>query len=252
MLCGFQKDRWERANGVQMGTFIIAVIGSVVAGAIVILGRRYWSAIRFVLSNRRQKSKFFDRLIEHGVDNFYFSRSDFRKYRDGDTLESYLQNATRTVKIIALWMAESIEMEGIISGLEKILQKDDFRLMKIAVINPDSEIVGPLSRLLDIPEDEVKAKIRKSIESLCNLKQRLKTSVKEKFQVRVYDALPIASVIMIDDGEENGRIQFDFKIYRTPRVKSFGFELRNTGNVFYQLCKDRYNLLLSESEEFSP
>jgi hypothetical protein len=234
-----------------MGTFIIAVIGSVVAGVIVILGRRYWRTIRIILSNRRQKRMFFDRLIEHGVNNFYFSRSDFRKYRDGDTLEAYLQNAKRTVKIIALWLAESIEMEGLISGLEKILQKDDFRIMKIAVINPDSEIVGPLSRLLDIPEGDVKSKIRKSIESLCNLKKRLKTSVTERLQVRVYDTLPIASVIMLDDGEENGRIQFDFKIYRTPRVKSFGFELRNTGNVFYQLCKEKYNLLLSESEEFS-
>lgn len=231
--------------------FILGVVSSIVATIIVAIYLNYKGVISLTLEKYKHKRLFFDRLVETGITNFYFSRKDFTRYRHGDTLGAYLKNATRTIKIIGLWMAESIEMEGIIEELRRILENDDFLLLEIAIVDPNSKIIPPLSKFLDTDEKELKARIKGSLESLYDLKVQLREPLKQKFQIKVYDALPIASIIMLDDGEEHGRIQFDFKIYQAPRVNSFGFELRNTGSSFYKLCRERYNILLKNSREFS-
>jgi len=228
---------------------IIGIASSLVAAIIVALYLNYKGIISLTLRKHKYRKLFFNRVIKAGITNFYFSRKDYTRYRDGATLGAYLKNAKRTIKIIGLWMAESIEMEGIIEDLKRILEKDKFSLLEIALIDPNSEIVKPLSEFLGRDEEEVRRRVKASLESLLNMKTLLAEPFKQKFKVEVYTALPVASIIMLDDGEEYGTIQFDFKIYQAPRVNSFGFELKNTGSDFYKLCRNQFNYLLTQSNE---
>jgi hypothetical protein len=64
--------------------------------------------------------------------------------------------------------------------------------------------------------------------------------------------MPVASVIMLDEHTESGRIQLDFKPYKAPRDSSFGLELSGLGNPLYETCRVAWSGLLDRSIPFDP
>ncbi len=81
---------------------------------------------------------------------------------------------------------------------------------------------------------------------------QLSPDEKKRFRIKVYDAIPIASVIMLDSEEKNGRTQIDIKPYKAPRQNSFTFELSGRGHSLYDVCTSAWTKLLDEAEDFDP
>lgn len=94
--------------------------------------------------------------------------------------------------------------------------------------------------------------IQQSLYKLYKARERLSGDERPRFRLKVYDTIPVASVIMLDAGEKNGRVQIDFKAYRAPKYKSFVFEFSGHGNYLYDLCSDAWVGLIEAANDFDP
>lgn len=192
------------------------------------------------------------RIRDSGITNVYTSRDDFAKYREAPKLIDYLNLAEKEIYICAYWMAHGTEMEGIDEKIARLTKPPKKLNINIAIINPKSLYLESLANYLNIDTEEVRQRISKSLKKLFDEKEKLAPDEKARFTIKVYDAFPIASVIMLDPYHSNCRLQFEIKPYKKARHYSFSFELRNEISQLYQLCSEAWLELIKDAEEFNP
>jgi uncharacterized caspase-like protein len=76
------------------------------------------------------------------------------------------------------------------------------------LLNPDSKEVDTQSKIF-FAVDDLKESIHKSIRVLCEEKQKLPPSIREKLIIRLYDSPSKYSIIAIDEGHENAWIKVE-------------------------------------------
>jgi len=192
------------------------------------------------------------RIRDSGITNLYTSRDDFAKYRDAPKLIDYLNLAEKEIYICAYWMAHGTEMEGIHEKIARLTKPPKKLEIKIALINPKSLYIESLAKYLNIDAEEVKQRISKSLIKLVQEKEKLAPDEKSRLTLKVYDAFPIASLIMLDPHYSNCRLQFEIKTYKRARHYSFSFELRNETTQLFQLCSEAWLELINDAEDFNP
>jgi hypothetical protein len=199
-----------------------------------------------------QPTKHFKRMESAGLSNFYVNRDDYTKYRGAPKLLDYLSLAKKSVRVAAYWMSHGIEMEGIANDLAEMVKQPKNLDLAIAIIDPTAPYIHNLASYLSMSPDELTFRAQNSLIRLWQARQNLPEDLKPKFKIKVYSTVPIASVIILDAEETNGRVQIDLKAYKVPRHQSFAFELSGSGNSLYDLCRDAWSRLIKESEDFDP
>jgi len=184
------------------------------------------------------------RIYKAGITNIYESRDDYSKYRNypkvAPKLLDYLKLATKNIYISAYWMAHGTEIEGITHGIIDLVKPPKSLNIVACVINPDSSCIHSISLHLGIPEKQLIERIEASIFKLKKEKDRLSEEEKKRFIIKIYDSLPIASVIMLDYGFESCRMQLEFKPYHVARHYNFSIELSGNDNGLYKLFSDSF------------
>ena len=175
------------------------------------------------------------RLDAFGMTEFFASRADYAKYRPSGSLGDYLATAKHRIDVAGYWMGHGHEAEAIAQSIVARLENTPGMSARIALINPDGPMLGPVAAYLNLEAGEVENRLRASLRSLSDAKAGASASVRTRLSVLVYDDLPLASVILLDYGTPSARAQLDFKLYKRPRAESFSFELR-APSAFYDRC----------------
>ena len=82
---------------------------------------------------------------------------------------------------------------------------------------------------------------------LSRLKQRIPKQAQDRFGIRVHNAIPFGSAIIIDGNTGRGKIQIETKPFKAPLRKSFAFEISNQGhNELFITLRDGYFRLIAE------
>ena len=230
----------------------INVIGSILFTvlAITFAESRGWITIRW----RRFTSgrKLFHRIQEAGIVNFYASRADYTMYRGAPNLADYLRCAKRSIRVAGYWMAHGIEMEGVTAALDELTRASPPRDITIALINPRASYVHALSGYLGLQQEEVVARTKASLSKLWDLREHMTPAQKARFRIKVYETVPIASVILLDAEESYGRLQIEIKPYKSPRTASFALELGDRGHELYDTCANAWLQLIDDSPDMNP
>jgi hypothetical protein len=197
-----------------------------------------------------QPSAVLRRIEGAGISNFYQTRADFALYRSATRLSDYLDSARHTIGFAAYWMAHGIDMEDVASELARLASDTRRVTIVVAVLDPTAAYLESLGDYLGMSAAEIRSRAQYSLFKLHAARERLDTRSKARFRIKVYTAMPIASVILLDAGQPDGRLQIDFKAYKTPRNQSFSFELRGDNKPLYALLKSSSQRLLDESPDF--
>lgn len=199
-----------------------------------------------------QPSDHLRRIEAAGITNFYASRDDYYRYRGAPQLLDYLSLATKSIRIAAYWMSHGIEMEGIAQSLAKMAKPPRNLDITIAIIDPTAPYIPALASFLNMSARELIFRAQLSLSKLWEARENLLPEERTRFKIKVYSSVPIASVIILDAEQPDGRLQLDFKAYKVPRHFSFAFELRNRGRYLFDLCRDAWTRLLDEAEDLDP
>jgi hypothetical protein len=221
-------------------SLIINIITTIVVAALVsfsILGKE-WIAIQL------GRYKFNKRIYKAGITNIYESRDDYTKYRNyprvAPKLIDYLALAEKNIFISAYWMAHGTEIEGIAEEIFSLVRPPKNLNITVSVINPRSTCISAVALHLGIEDSQLVDRIDASIMKLKQEKNRLSEEEKKKLVIKTYDSLPVASVIILDYGYDNGRMQIEFKPYHVARHYNFSIELSGKDKGLYKLFSHSY------------
>lgn len=230
----------------------IGVLGSTLAA--IIVSALAWSRGIIFFSWSALKSSYLlqKRLKQAGFSNFYASRLDYAKYRGAPRLVDYLSMAKHRIDVAGYWMAHGNEAEGIANEIAHFVQSARSMEVTISIINPKSSYIDALAGYLNLTSEELLIRIRSTLFNLNQARNRLSEDEKKRFILKVYNTIPIASVIILDGDTSDSRIQLDFKPYKTPRFYSFSIELIGPGKELYDLCYRAWSQLIEDAEIFDP
>ncbi|MCD5401139.1 nucleotide-binding protein [candidate division NPL-UPA2 bacterium] len=188
-------------------------------------------------------------IVEAGVTAFYQSRKDYGKYRaDTATIDSYIATANHSLHMVSINLMTGIPFDDMCSVLEKKLKQNNTFSVCLSLLNPlKNELIAVISSVLNMKPEKLAKTIEDSLSNLFNLKQKLSMQEQDRFEIKVHNALPFGSAIIIDGDTEKGKIQIETKPYKASLRKSFAFEISNKGNnELYITLRDCYFRLIKE------
>jgi hypothetical protein len=183
-----------------------------------------------------------------GLSAFYASRDDYAKYRaDAMSIDQYIDTAKKTLKMVSVSLLTAIQFDGVLHVLKSRLEtQEDFRVV-ISLLNPyRDELYIALAPFFNESCRTLKNKTKESLKALYNLKSGLRKGVGERFEIRVHNAIPFGSAIMLDEDAIGGRIQIEVKPYKEGWRKSFAYEIENDGGVFFATIRRSYMRLIED------
>jgi hypothetical protein len=149
-------------------------------------------------------------------------------------------------------MANGVEMEGIVGGLIEMVRPPKRLKVTIGIIDPGAMYVAALASYFDLTEKELTLRMESALQKLWSEREKLSAEERARFRIKVYSAIPVASVIILDAHLPTGRVQLDIKAYKVPRHDSFAFELAGPEAPLYIRCRDAWLRLLEDSPDFTP
>lgn len=87
---------------------------------------------------------------------------------------------------------------------------------------------------------------RVALKRLQALKDSLKEDQQKRFIIKMHNALPFGSAIILDCNHEQGRVQIETKPYKVHMRESFAFEFLNNGGQFYKTIVSSYFSLIED------
>ena len=196
------------------------------------------------LTRRRQHVS--AELIEAaGLSGFYPSRA-YYSHRDGaSSIDRYIATARQSLVMVSINLMTGIPFDGMLDVLEKKLETRDPKFTAtISLLNPLCEpVIRSVAPVLDLAPDELSRLTTQSATKLLRFRRALSGTAQGRLHLRLHDAVPFGSAIMLDHREPDGRIQIETKAYKAPVRKSFAFEVMRTAGE-----DELYGTLLSAYE----
>ena len=193
-----------------------------------------------------------DQLIEAtGLTAFYPSRK-YYKYRKGaESIDSYINTAKKSVIMVSINLMTGVPFDGVCDCLKKKLENSENNFSAIiSLLNPEkSNLIFSISPALPETQEELSNSINSTLERLIKLRESLQTNAKQRFDIRVHEALPFGSAIIIDHEEDFGRIQIETKPYKAKLNESFAFEVCPFGDsIFFNSLVTGYMKLIEDGQ----
>lgn len=149
-------------------------------------------------------------------------------------------------------MAQGVEMENIGNTLREFILTRRHLTVVVSMINPEAAFIPVLADHLGLTEEHVRQRITASLAVMHATKAGLPIEEQHRIHVLVSDALPVASYIMIDVDEPDGRIQLDIKPYKLPRQSSFTIEFRGPETYLYGTLRTTALQILANARPYMP
>lgn len=229
---------------------VLGVLGSVLAAGVVTIMVRANNKLSVPLRGGRRRRKLMRRLEDAGLSNFFASRADYVKYRNAPKLSDYLSIATERVLISAYWMAQGVEMEGVVDEIEKLILGPKKVLFSIVIIDPTAQYIDALSQHLNVQREYLVSRVQGTLATLHELHVRLPKDERQRLCILVHRTVPMASIIALDPDQKSGRIQIDIKPYKTSRQESVSFEFMGRDRKIYELLRSSTERLIDDAVAF--
>ncbi len=110
----------------------------------------------------------------------------------------YFRLAQTSVEMAAYWISYGVESQGLAEEVCDLLSERLALSVTLAIIDPYSAHLDALARHLNKPTEEIRDRIIKSLVQLTSARARLQESTRARYQIRTYDSLLVASVIVLD------------------------------------------------------
>lgn len=230
-------------------SLVLGVISSLLASALIavlVTMRRRWAG---ALSGLPATLRLARRLRTVGVLNVFGSRSDYQRYRGTSTLIDYFRLAHSSVEMAAYWISYGVETQGLAEEVCALLSDRPSLSVTLAIIDPDSSHLDALAKHLNKRQEEVRRRIVNSLVSLTTQRAQLSEPVRSRYHIKIYDSLPVASIIMLDRMESNGRIQIDIKPYHSAQHNSFAIEITRAKDPLYRHLSAAWGQLVMDARE---
>jgi hypothetical protein len=187
------------------------------------------SEIDLALSRKLQKA---------GVVDFCLSRADYSL-----TLAQFLEQARSSIVIVAMSMKSKGAENELLQVFSRSLSKwPQFRII-VSLLDPDSPACHVASRILGIPQQELRSEIKSMCADLIELKSRLTQHEANRLYLLRHDVVPGFSCILLDDGMPTAQLQIEAKLYGAPRSDSYGFTLAPAGELYDRQRRAYYRVL---------
>ena len=199
---------------------------------------------------KRAASSGVNGIAEAGLTCFYPSRDYYSRFRgDAATIDRYAASAQHTVVFISINLMTGIPVHDLCKALASKLKapRSTFRVT-ISLLDPSrTDLMTAIAPVLKKDPVELSNSIRESLRELARFKEDLPKRAGSRIEVRVHNAIPFGSAILLDHRRPNGRIQIETKPYKAGYQKSFAFEvMRTTPDGLYDVLAASYNALLDD------
>lgn len=197
-----------------------------------------------------QRSALKEAIDAAGITRLVPSREYYARFRpEAPTIDKYISTAQRTLVIVSINLMTGVVFDDVCAALKGLLSPPrPLDSITISLLNPtDVGLMTAASPMLDSSPDELAEKIRITIRKLDAVRRALPTPMQGRLAIRVHNALPMGSAILIDHAEEHGRIQIETKPYRAGFTRSFAVEVgRPSPSGLYDTLSTSYNTLLED------
>lgn len=198
--------------------------------------------------NRAVSESVIEQITEIGLSAFYSSREAYSKYRNAaSSIDKYISRATESICMVSISLTTGISVDDICRVFKmKLKQTSDFMIV-ISLLNPYNESLYEAIRpLFKQATKTIQSNTISTIKMLVDFRNSLEEDERERFIIKVHQALPFGSAIILDGNTENGTIQVETKPYDVGMRKSFAFEIENNGGLFYETLKQSYDKLIDD------
>lgn len=232
------------------------IIASIVGGVIVLI--LVYIFRRHVSSFAKYVSWYFSTALQlqwnistARVTHFNRERADYRSLfpwnRGRQGITSYIKSAKESVTIVSISLVTGVSFEEFKSAIVSMINDHDLNV-RISLLNPEkTELMSSMASVLDLSAEDLQASIRGNLFKLNKIRDQIIPEKGNKYDLRVHNAIPFASAIMIDENCSNGVIQLEMKPFGFELNCSIGVTLRRGGR--HILC-DRliksYNMLIDQ------
>lgn len=194
-------------------------------------------------------------IIDAGLTVFYPSRDYYSRLRvDSSTIDRYVATAQHTAVLVSVNLVTGIQFHDLCRCLEhKLTNPSEEFSVTISLLDPRSPILmAVMAPILRMDPNDLSLSIRRSLQELLCLKERLPDSVQKRFDIRVHKTPPCGSAILLDHHEGSGRIQIETKPYKAGLQNSFAFEVvRTPASNFYDVLATSFNTLLQDGDSWT-
>lgn len=206
---------------------LVGIISALVLAILGYIAVKTRGRIKTMWAGFQTGRQFGRRAARAGLSNFYVGRADWTRYRKPAQLTEYLDQANTSVRIVCYWMAQGT-IEGVPQTCGELAERGVD--VEISMIDPFGHLPEVLAPDLEMSPQAIRSQVRGSLEKFKSVRAGLDPDAASRLRVKVSDSLPQAAVIMLDSGTPTGRIQLEFRPYRSPRSDSFSFELTPTND----------------------
>jgi len=170
-------------------------------------------------------------LISAGLINFFSCRKVYNIHKDHGKASDYICKAKKELHYIGFWLASSTEEGNIIITLKDLIEKKI--KVTIVLMDPNCDSIKHFAEYSNMSHKEIKTRINKAIEKICEMFFNLSEEKKEYFDLRLHKISLNNSAFLIDVEEDYGKILIDFKLFGLSRDESFGMEVQNYGSTLF-------------------
>ena len=194
-------------------------------------------------------------VIEAGVTCFYPSRDYYSRFRgNASTIDRYASTAQTSVVFVSINLMTGIPFHDLCTALTRKLtaQRSTFTVT-ISLLDPSrADLMASIAPVLSKDPSHLSDTIRKSIRDIARFRDELPKRAHRRVDLRVHQALPFGSAIMLDHQMPNGRIQIETKPYKAGYQKSFAFEVKRTKqDGLYDVLSVSYEALLTDGRSIA-
>lgn len=193
-------------------------------------------------------------IFETGLSAFYPSREHYKFRTESTSIASYVNTARDSLIMVSISLVKGIYFDNLRSILERKLEdrRNNFGVI-ISMLNPKRDyLMKAISPVFEKNEKDLVKDIEDGLDRLMEFRNKLSRRARSQFEIRVHNAIPFGSAIIIDYDKPYGKIQIESKAYKAPYGHSFAFEvipIKKDG--YYNTLLTGYKDLIDDGERIS-
>lgn len=162
-------------------------------------------------------------ILSSGLADFIPSRNFYRNSDKETNLNSYLQKAQKTIRIISVSLMNAISYHGLADNLERIIKNKNSIEITISLLDFEKDyLLEVMAPVLNKTKNELKTEISNSIQKLSRMKSF------SKITLLLHNTIPFGTIIMLDEDTKNGSVIVETRPYGANDVNSFSYKLLNS------------------------
>lgn len=166
-------------------------------------------------------------LLKVGLADFVPTRNHFSETDKETKVYDFLRQATSSIRIMSVSLSDGLNYHGLYNDLEKLLNnKKDLKISISLLDFTKEDLVSVMAPILNLEEDDLKAKVKSAAKKLFGLKRTYKNRIK----IYLHNTIPFGTVLSIDEDLPTGALIVETRPYKLHSASSFSYKLLNTEN----------------------